>query len=112
MVKYIVRLTLGTLKNGCYREVAVVGLVAARGDSTVYHRIYCRKCLTLSNKTSHYIRRCISILFIRTFGADFGTFLSNIQMCLATGYITTHGFVLVLHIGMTEIILFTLSDLD
>ena len=64
MVKYIVRLTLGTLKNGCYREVAVVGLVAARGDSTVYHRIYCRKCLTLSNKTSHYIRRCISILFI------------------------------------------------
>lgn len=29
--------------------------------ATVYCRIYCRKFLTLSNQTSHYIRRCIRI---------------------------------------------------
>ena len=29
--------------------------------TTVYHRIYCRKCLTLSNQTSRYKSKCIRI---------------------------------------------------
>ena len=29
--------------------------------STVYHRIYCHKFLTLSNQTSHYICKCMRI---------------------------------------------------
>ena len=33
------------------------------GFQTVNHRIYCRKFLTLSNQKSHYIRKCIRIVF-------------------------------------------------
>ena len=37
------------------------------GFATVYHRIYRRKFLTLSNQTSRYIRECIRISIIYAF---------------------------------------------
>ena len=33
--------------------------------SAVYRRIYCRKCLTLSNQKSRYKSKCIRILFVQ-----------------------------------------------
>ena len=46
------------------RHSTIGDVIYVKLSLTVYHRIYCRKFLTLSNQTSHYKLKCIRSQFI------------------------------------------------